>query len=59
MHNIEVRPKWDKNIKRNVVIKSKGRLSILYILNKAVLGMSARDIYEKKIHFKSNTIFGN
>lgn len=54
MHNIEIREKWDKNIKKSVQIKKNNRLAIIYILNKGNgIGFQKRDFYEKKISFKS------
>ena len=38
-------------INRNFLIKQNNRLEIIYILNKGQTGFSARDFYEKKIHF--------
>ena len=54
MHNIEIREKWDKNIKKSMMIKKNNRLAIIYILNKGTgIGFQQRDFYEKKISFKT------
>jgi hypothetical protein len=54
MHNIEVREKWDKNIKKSYIMKRNNRLAIIYILNKSNgPGIQKRDFYEKKISFKT------
>lgn len=34
MHNLDVRDKWDKNIKKSIQLKKNNRLAIIYILNK-------------------------
>lgn len=52
MHSLEIREKWDKNIKKSYMLKKNNRLAIIYILNKnAGLGLQKRDFYEKKINF--------
>jgi hypothetical protein len=52
MHNLEIREKWDKNIKKSYMLKKNNRLALIYILNKnAGLGLQKRDFYEKKISY--------
>jgi hypothetical protein len=59
MHSLEIREKWDKNIKKSIMIKKINRLSIIYILNKnAGIGFQKRDFYEKKVSFKISSQHG-
>ncbi len=56
MHNLEIRQRWDKNIKQSYVVKRHNRVSLIYILNKGGgIGVQKRDFYEKKISFKTNS----
>jgi hypothetical protein len=56
MHNLEMREKWDKNIKKSYLLKKNNRLGLIYIINKnSAIGFQKRDFYEKKLSFKTNS----
>ena len=60
MHNLEMRERWDTNIKKSFKLKQVNRLGLIYILNKgAAGGVQKRDFYEKKLNFKVRSRFGD